>query len=77
MRQKKITQGGGETGGQERESSDEQTLLSDVDELAGVHALDSDEGRGALLEAEGVAEDDLGKRSTTAGIVNDWINDEY
>ena len=47
------------------------TLLSDIDELAGVHALDGNEGRGALLEAQGVAEDNLGKGSTTAGVVDD------
>lgn len=42
------------------------SLLADVDELAGVHALVGDEGLGNLLELVGVTEDDLGERSTTA-----------
>ncbi len=41
------------------------SLLAGVDELAGVHALVGDESLGDLLELVGVAEDDLGERSTT------------
>jgi hypothetical protein len=44
------------------------SLLSGVDELAGVHAFVGDEGLGSLLESVGVAEDDLGERSTTTCI---------
>ena len=47
------------------------TLLADVDELAGVHALDSQEGGRAVLEAQGVAERHLGERGATAGVVDD------
>lgn len=41
------------------------SLLSGVDELAGVHAFVGDEGLGNLLESVGVTEDDLGERGTT------------
>ena len=41
------------------------SALSGVDELAGVHALVGDEGLGDLLVLVGVAELDLGERSTT------------
>lgn len=41
------------------------SLLSGVDELAGVHALVGDEGLGDLLESVGVAEHDLGEGSTS------------
>lgn len=50
-------------------------LLAGVDELAGVHALVGDEGLGVLLELVGVAEDDLGERSATAGVVDDVLHD--
>ena len=43
----------------------ERSLLTGVDELASVHALVGNEGLGNLLELVGVAEDDLGERSTT------------
>jgi hypothetical protein len=46
------------------------SLLSGIDELAGVHAFVGDEGLGSLLESVGVAEDDLGERSTTTSIVD-------
>lgn len=41
------------------------SLLSGVDELAGVHAFIGDESLGGLLESVGVAEDDLGQGSTS------------
>jgi len=46
------------------------SALADVDELASVHAFVGDEGLGHLLEPVGVAEDDLGEGSTTAGVVD-------
>lgn len=49
-------------------------VLTGVDELAGVHALVGDEGLGNHLELVGVAELDLGERSTTAGIVDDLLD---
>ncbi|KAI6766527.1 hypothetical protein HG531_011749 [Fusarium graminearum] len=61
------------------------SLLSGVDELAGVHAFVGDEGLGNLLESVGVTEDDLGERGTTtyfrrifgelASIVDDLADD--
>lgn len=50
-------------------------VLAGVDELAGVHALVGDEGLGVDLVAVGVAEDDLGQRRTTAGVVDDLLHD--
>lgn len=49
-------------------------VLSSVDELASVHALVGDESLGADLELVGVAELDLGERSTTAGVVDDLLD---
>jgi len=46
-----------------------------VDELAGVHAFDSDEKLSVLLESVLVSENDLGKGSATAGIVHDVLHD--
>jgi hypothetical protein len=51
------------------------SVLAGVDELAGVHALAGDEGLGLLLELVRGAEDDLGERSTTTGIVDYVLND--
>lgn len=51
------------------------SVLTGVDELAGVHALVGDEGLGDHLELVGVAELDLGEGSTTAGIVDDLLDD--
>lgn len=45
-------------------------LLAGVDELASVHALVGDEGLRNLLELVGVAECDLGERSTTTCKIN-------
>lgn len=42
------------------------SLLSGVDELAGVHALVGDEGLGDVLVLVGVAEGNAGKGSTSA-----------
>ena len=56
----------------DRERTDRQTLFADVDELAGVHALNSEEGGSALLEAQGVTERHLSQRGTTTGIVHNY-----
>jgi hypothetical protein len=53
----------------------ERGVLAGVDELAGVHALVGDEGLGVQLVAVGVAEDDLGQRRATAGVVDDLLHD--
>jgi hypothetical protein len=53
----------------------ERGVLAGVDELAGVHALVGDEGLGVELVAVGVAEDDLGQRRATAGVVDDLLHD--
>lgn len=50
-------------------------VLARVDELAGVHALVGDEGLGVQLELVGVAEDNLGQGSATAGVVDDLLHD--
>lgn len=63
-------------GGQGENVADgESGVLTGVDELAGVHALVGDEGLGDHLELVGVAELDLGEGSTTAGIVDDLLDD--
>lgn len=51
------------------------SVLTGVDELAGVHALVGDESLGDHLELVGVTELDLGEGSTTAGIVDDLLDD--
>ena len=56
-------------------SDGEVGVLAGVDELAGLHALVGDEGLGVKLVAVGVAEDDLGQRRTTAGVVDDLLHD--
>ena len=53
----------------------ERGVLAGVDELASVHALVGDEGLGVQLVAVGVAEDDLGQRCATAGVVDDLLHD--
>ena len=50
-------------------------VLSGVDELAGVHALVGDEGLGVKLEAVRIAENDLGERSTTTGVMDNLLYD--
>lgn len=62
-------------GSQGQDVADGQSsVLAGVDELAGVHALVGDEGLGVGLELVGVAEDNLGEGSATAGIVNDLLD---
>ena len=62
-------------GGEGKNVSDGQlSVLTGVDELAGVHALVGDEGLGDHLELVRVAELDLGEGSTTAGIVDDLLH---
>ena len=62
-------------GGEGEDVSDgERGVLSGVDELAGVHALIGNEGLLNLPELVGVAEDDAGKGSTTAGVVDDLLD---
>jgi len=46
-----------------------------IDELAGVHAFDSDEKLSVLLEFVLVSESDLGKGGATARIVHDVLHD--
>jgi hypothetical protein len=63
-------------GGEREDVADGQgSVLTGVDELAGVHALVGDEGLGDHLVTVGVAELDLGEGSTTAGIVDDLLDD--
>lgn len=50
-------------------------VLAGIDELAGVHALVGNEGLLDLLELVGVAEDDAGEGRTTAGVVDDLLDD--
>lgn len=62
-------------GGEGQNVADGQSgVLTGVDELAGVHALVGDEGLGDHLELVRVAELDLGEGSTTAGIVDDLLD---
>ena len=51
------------------------TLLADVDELASVHALSSNEVLLVDFVFVGVTEDDLGDGSTTSGIVDDLLDE--
>ena len=51
------------------------TFGAAVDELAGVHALDSDEKLSVLLEFVLVSEHDLGEGSASAGVVHDVLDD--
>lgn len=63
-------------GGEREDVADGQgSVLTGVDELAGVHALVGDEGLGDHLVTVGVTELDLGEGSTTAGIVDDLLDD--
>lgn len=52
----------------------ELSVLTGVDELAGVHALVGNEGLGDHLELVGVTELDLGEGSTATGIVDDLLD---
>ena len=51
------------------------TFGATVDELAGVHAFDSDEKLSVLLEFVLVSEDNLGKGGATAWIVHNVLHD--
>jgi hypothetical protein len=63
-------------GAQRQNVTDGQSgVLAGVDELAGVHALVGDEGLGDLLELVGAAEGNLGEGSTSAGVVDDLLDD--
>lgn len=55
-------------------SNSELGLASSVDVLTGVHALNSDEVFGSALVSVGVTELDAGERCTTAGVVNDLLD---
>jgi len=50
-------------------------LGATVEELAGVHAFDSNEILNVLLEFVAISEHDLGKGSTTARIMHDVLHD--
>jgi hypothetical protein len=50
-------------------------FFAGIDELASVHALVGDKCFGAVLVAVGIAEDNFGERGTTAGIVDDFLDD--
>lgn len=56
-------------------SDDEISLLAAVDELAGVHALGSDEELLLVLKAEGVAEGNACERRAAPWVVDDLGND--
>lgn len=53
----------------------ERGLLARVDELTSVDSLVGNKSLFAQLELVGVAEDDLGERSTATGVVNDLLDD--
>ena len=50
------------------------TFGAAVNELAGVHAFDSDEKLSVLLEFVTISENDLGKGGATAGIVHNVLD---
>ena len=63
-------------GGEGKDVSDVKgSVLSGIDELAGVHALVGNEGLGVVLEAVWVTENDPRERSTTARVVDDLLHD--
>jgi hypothetical protein len=64
-----------ESGDREDVADGEGGFSAAVDELASVLALGGDEGFGAELIAVGVAEDDAGKGSTTARVMNYVLDD--
>jgi len=53
----------------------EGSLLSAVDELASVHTLSGDEGLGTKAVLVLVTEDNLGERSTTTRVMDDFLDD--
>jgi len=63
-------------GSERKDVSDGQgSVLTGVDELAGVHALVGDEGLGVELELVWVTEDNLGQWGTTSWVVDDVLYD--
>ena len=56
-------------------ANSESGFLSAVDELSGVHSLDRDHQLLPDLVLVGVSEVDPGERGTTAGVVDDVLND--
>jgi hypothetical protein len=59
----------------ENVSDSERGFGATIDELAGVHAFDSDEKLSVLLEFVLVSENNLGKRGATAGVVHNVLHD--
>lgn len=53
----------------------ESSVLTSVHELTSVETLVGNEGLSAVAVVVGVTEDDLGKGSTTAGVVNDLLDE--
>lgn len=51
------------------------TLGTSVDELTSEETLNSDEILSSVLELVGVSEDNLGEGGTTAGVVNNFLDD--
>lgn len=63
----------GEVADGQHVADSERSLLTAVDELSSEHALSSDEELGSLAVAVSLGEDDSGERSTTSGIVDDFL----
>lgn len=62
-------------GAQRQDVSDGQgSVLAGVDELTGVHALVCDESLGVELKFVGIAENDLGERCATTGVVDNLLH---
>lgn len=51
------------------------TLNTGVDELSSVHSFDGDEVFNSLLVSVCISEDNLGKRGTSTGVMNDISDD--
>jgi hypothetical protein len=51
------------------------TLSTSVDELTSEETLNSDEILSTVLVLVGVSEDNLGKRSATTSVVNNFLDD--
>ena len=58
-----------------KEKGSRLTFGTAVEELAGVHAFDSDEKLSVLLEFVRVSETDLGQGSASTGIVHNVLHD--
>jgi len=59
----------------ENVADSERSFGATIDELAGVHAFDSDEKLSVLLEFVLVSENDFGKRGATAGVMHNVLDD--